>query len=73
MSQSPEEKKNKLSSRRVFFGQLLIAAGGGIFGGSLMQRLHISPKVDPRQEGSVTITANPLAIPRTKEGSKPNV
>lgn len=59
--------------RRAFFGQLFATVGGGLLTGGLLRRLLNSRTEESRQENPVSITTNPLAVPRTKEGSKSNV
>jgi hypothetical protein len=59
--------------RRAFFGQLLATVGGGALAGSFLRGLLQTRTKTSNQEQPVKITANPLAVPRTKEGSKSNV
>jgi hypothetical protein len=59
--------------RRAFFGQLFATVGGGLLTGSLLRGLLQSRREGSNREQPVNITANPLAVPRTKEGSKSNV
>lgn len=64
---------DRQSARRAFFGQLLTAVGGGLLGGSVLQRLFSSRKQARENERPASISINPLAVPRSKEGSKSNV
>ncbi len=73
MSHTSNETILQGSRRRAFFRQLLIAVGGGFLGGNLMQRLFSSRKPAREDDRPVTIRINPLAVPRSKEGSKSNV
>ncbi|MGA3244343.1 MAG: hypothetical protein ABSE41_06995 [Bacteroidota bacterium] len=73
MSQNSNEKSAQRSQRRAFFGQLLAAVGGGVLGGSILQKLFGSRKQAREKERPVNISINPLAVPRSKEGSKSNV
>ncbi|MBF8296229.1 MAG: hypothetical protein HW389_2774 [Bacteroidetes bacterium] len=73
MSQKSNEKSVPRPPRRVFFGKLLTAVGGGLIGGSLLGKL-VGPRIQATQkEHLINISVNPLAVPRTKEGSKSNV
>jgi len=73
MNQKSEEKNAQRSQRRAFFGQLFAAVGGGFLGGSILQKLLGSRKQAPENERPINISINPLAVPRSKEGSKSNV
>lgn len=73
MSQNSNEKSAQRSQRRAFFGQLLAVVGGGVLGGGILQKLFGSRKQEREQERPVNIRINPLAVPRSKEGSKSNV
>lgn len=59
--------------RRAFFGQLLTAVGGGLFGGSILQKLFGESKRKSEKGDSISVSIHPLAVPRSKEGSKSNV
>jgi hypothetical protein len=67
------KKEAARPERRAFFGQLFATVGGGLLAGSLLRGLLQSRKEGSNREQPVSITANPLAVPRTKEGSKSNV
>jgi hypothetical protein len=73
MSQKSEKQPTQGSPRRAFFGQLLTAVGGGMLGGSLLEKLLGSRTQSPDTERPVNIRINPLAVPRSKEGSSSNV
>jgi len=73
MNQKSNEKSVPCPPRRAFFGKLLTAVGGGLVGGSLLERLFASRTQASKQEHPINISINPLAVPRTKEGSKSNV
>jgi len=73
MSQESNEKSVPRPPRRAFFGKLLTAVGGGLIGGSLLERLFASRTQASKQEHPINISINPLAVPRTKEGSKSHV
>lgn len=73
MSQNSNEQGGHRSQRRAFFGQVFMALSGGFFGGSILQKLLNSRKRTRENEGMVKISINPLAVPRSKEGSKSNV
>jgi hypothetical protein len=73
MSQNSDEKSTPGSPRRAFFGQLLAAVGGGLLGGSILQKLFGSRTQAREKDRPVNISINPLAVPRSKEGSKSNV
>ncbi|MCX6135405.1 MAG: hypothetical protein NTU47_16490 [Ignavibacteriales bacterium] len=73
MSNNADEKHATGTPRRVFFGQMLTAVGGGILGGSLLQKLFGSRTRDRENDRPVNISINPLAVPRSKEGSTSNV
>ena len=73
MSQKSNEKSIPRPPRRAFFGKLLTAVGGGLVGGSLLGNLF-GPRIQAaKQEHPINISINPLAVPRTKEGSRSNV
>ena len=73
MKNEMKEESAQRPERRAFFGQLLATVGGGVLAGSLLRGLLGSRKRASNREQPVSITANPLAVPRTKEGSKSNV
>ena len=73
MSQNSNEKSAQKSQRRAFFGQLAAVVGGGVLGGSILQKLFSSRKQARESDRPVNISINPLAVPRSKEGSKSNV
>ena len=73
MSQKSNEKSVPRPPRRAFFGKFLVAVGGGLIGGGLLERLFASRTQASKQEHPINISINPLAVPRTKEGSKSNV
>jgi predicted glycosyltransferase len=73
MSQKSNEKSLLHPPRRAFFGRLLVTVGGGLIGGSLLEKLFSSRIQASKQERPINISINPLAVPRTKEGSKSNV
>ncbi|MEK6754819.1 MAG: hypothetical protein AABZ02_01570 [Bacteroidota bacterium] len=59
--------------RRSFFGYLVASVAGGFFVGSVIRRI-LSTKASPsHQDQPIRISTNPLAVPRTKEGSKSHV
>jgi hypothetical protein len=68
-----DEESAERPERRAFFGQLLATVGGGVLAGSFLRGLLGLHKRALNREQPVRITANPLAVPRTKEGSKSNV
>jgi hypothetical protein len=72
MKQNSNEVRDKGTQRRAFFGQVLLAIGGGFAGSSLLQRLFRSGKTADDEKQPMKISINPLAVPRTKEGSKSN-
>jgi hypothetical protein len=56
--------------RRSFFGYLAASVAGGFFVGGMIRRL-LSTKARPdHKDQSIHVSSNPLAVPRTKEGSK---
>jgi len=59
--------------RRRFVGYLLAGAAGGLFVGTALRRWLGRKKRTNEQREPVRISVNPLAVPRTKEGSKCNV
>ncbi len=65
--------KRDRSGRRSFFVRLLVAIGGGLAAGSLLQRIVGSSATFSANEHSVSLTKHPLAVPRAKEGSQPHV
>jgi hypothetical protein len=73
MNQNSNDNGARRSQRRAFFGQLFTAVGGGVLGGSILQKLFSSRKQARENERPVNISINPLAVPRSKEGSKSNV
>jgi hypothetical protein len=73
MENGLKEKEAARPVRRAFFGQLLATLGGGFLAGSVLHGLLGTKKRAPNQERRVNVTTNPLAVPRTKEGSKSNV
>ncbi len=58
------------SQRRKFFSQLFAAVGGGLIGGSLLKKLFSSGSEVHQADKTINVTVHPLAVPRTKEGSK---
>jgi hypothetical protein len=73
MKKESELTKAERPERRAFFGQLFATVGGGLLTGSLLHGLLKSHTGESRENRPVSITTNPLAVPRTKEGSKSNV
>ena len=73
MKSEMKEKNSERSGRRAFFTQLAATFGGGLLAGGFLRGLMGSRKRASNLERPVSITANPLAVPRTKEGSKSNV
>jgi hypothetical protein len=73
MNNEVKEKNGERNGRRAFFGQLAATFGGGLLAGGFLRGLMGSRKRASDQERPVSITTNPLAVPRTKEGSKSNV
>jgi hypothetical protein len=73
MENGLKEKDAARPERRAFFGQLLATVGGGFLAGSILHGLLGTQKRASNQERPVQVTTNPLAVPRTKEGSKSNV
>lgn len=73
MNQKSNEKSVPRPPRRAFFGKFLAVVGGGLVGGNLLERLFASRTQASKQEHPINISINPLAVPRTKEGSKSNV
>ena len=73
MSDEMKEKRGARPERRAFFGQLFATIGGGILAGSFLRGLLGSHKRASNQEHPVSISANPLAVPRKKEGSTSHV
>jgi hypothetical protein len=73
MKKRTKENSAERPERRAFFGQLLATIGGGVLAGSFLRGLLGTHKQVSKREQPVNITANPLAVPRTKEGSKSNV
>jgi hypothetical protein len=73
MDNEMKEKRSERSGRRAFFGQLAATFGGGLLAGGFLRGLTGSRKGASNQDRPVSIKTNPLAVPRTKEGSKPNV
>ena len=73
MNDEMKERRGAPPERRAFFGQLFATIGGGILAGSFLRGLLGSHKRASNQEHAVSISVNPLAVPRTKEGSKSNV
>jgi len=69
------KKKNpaRHPERRAFLGQLVAAVGGGFVGGSWLRGLLSGRGGNPLHRKKVTISSNPLAVSRTKEGSNSNV
>jgi hypothetical protein len=63
----PVEGRNP---RRAFFGQIFTAIGGGLLGGSLLNKILKSDPENHESDAAIKVTAHPLAVPRTKEGSK---
>ena len=73
MDDATNERKASQPGRRAFFGQVFATLSGGLLAGSFLRGLLGSDKRPSSREHPVSITANPLAVPRTKEGSKSNV
>jgi hypothetical protein len=73
MNNEVKEKNAERPGRRAFFGRLAATFGGGLLAGSFLRGLMGSRKRASIQERPVNMSANPLAVPRTKEGSKSNV
>ena len=73
MNQNSNEQSAQRSQRRAFFGQLVAIVGGGVLSGSILQKLFSSRKQAREKDRPVNISINPLAVPRSKEGSKSNV
>ena len=76
MDNPMEEKSNQAADRpnqrRKFFTQVLAAVGGGIIGGNLLERFLQSRNRNVEKKDRVKVSANPLAVPRSKEGSRSN-
>ena len=73
MNDEMKEKQAERPERRAFFGKLFAAVGVGLLTGGFLHGLMRSRKRASNQERPVSIRTNPLAVPRTKEGSKSNV
>ena len=73
MNKNSDDKNISGSPRRAFFGHLLTVVGGGILGGSILQKLFGSRAHAREGDRPVNISINPLAVPRSKEGSTSNV
>jgi len=73
MNDEMKDRRAARPERRAFFGQLFATVGGGLLAGSFLRGLVGSRKRASNQEQPVSISVNPLAVPRTKEGSKSNV
>jgi hypothetical protein len=61
------------NQRRLFFGRLLATIGGGFIGGSLLKTVFNSGSEEHRTDKPINVNVHPLAVPRTKEGSKSHV
>ena len=59
--------------RRSFFGYLVTSVAGGFFVGSVIRRILSTKARTSHQDQPIRISTNPLAVPRTKEGSKSHV
>ena len=68
-----KQKNSEQSGRRAFFGQLAATFGGGLLVTGFLRGLVGFGKRASKQARSMNITPNPLAVSRTKEGSKSNV
>jgi hypothetical protein len=73
MDNEMKKESAERPERRAFFGQVLATVGGGVLAGSFLRGLLGLNKRASNREQPVSISANPLAVPRTKEGSKSNV
>ncbi len=73
MNKKVKEKDAERPQRRAFFGQLFATVGGGILAGGFLRSLLGSNKRAFSRDQPVSMTAHPMAVPRTKEGSKSNV
>jgi hypothetical protein len=72
MKKESELTKAERPERRAFFSQLFATVGGGLLTGSFLRGFLKSHQAESRPNRPVSITTNPLAVPRTKEGSKSN-
>ena len=73
MSKNSKDQIPPNAPRRAFFGHVLAAVGGGILGGSILQKLFGSRTQSRKADRPVNISINPLAVPRSKEGPGSNV
>lgn len=73
MNDNMKDTRADRPGRRAFFAKVLATVGGGVLGGSLLRGLLAARKRDSDREKPVNIATHPLAVPRTKEGSKSNV
>jgi hypothetical protein len=73
LKQNEKKPAGQGNQRRAFFGQVLAAVGGGLVGGSLLKKIFSSRPEDHQDDATIKLTAHPLAVPRTKEGSKSHV
>lgn len=61
------------SPRRSFFGQLVLAVGGGMMTGSLLPHLFGARPAGSDAKRPVSVAIHPMAVPRSKEGSDSHV
>ena len=73
VKQKDKKHVNERNQRRAFFGQVLAAVGGGLLGGSLLKKILNSDPPKHEADSKIDVTVHPLAVPRTKEGSKSHV
>ena len=70
MKQNEKEPVAKRNHRRVFFGQLFAAVGGGLVGAGLLTKIFSSSSAKKQDDHPINVAVHPLAVPRAKEGSK---
>jgi hypothetical protein len=70
MSEISGERSPAPLKRRSFFGYLVAGLAGGFLGGGLLRGLFARKVTPLRHRQSMKISANPLAVARTKESSK---